>query len=127
MYSPNQNSNSLDRLFDFLCEAICKFETCGTGNISVDIQRYSGIGGEDKLKINVQNLIDAPFLFSKEEFKNYLQQSPIFKTQANLIFRNDLMKILQKTGFGSIDISFSKDRKKFLVSRVTLSHRYVLE
>jgi hypothetical protein len=123
----SQNSNSLDKLFNSLSSAISKFEACGKGNICIDIQMHPGIGGKEQLKINAKNLIEAPFAFSKEEFKNFLDNSPVFNTQANLIFRHNLLEIIKKTGFGSIDINFTRDKKKTLVCRVTHSYRYFLE
>lgn len=123
----SQNPKSLDKLFGSLSLAISKFEACGKGNICIDIQRHPGIGGKEQLKINAKNLIEAPFSFSKEEFKNFLDRSPVFNTEANLIFRNNLLEIIKGTGFGSIDINFSQDKKKILICRVTHSYRYFLE
>lgn len=125
MNSPN--SDSLDKTFESLSSAISRYEACGKGNICLDIQMHPGIGGKEHLKINAKNLIEAPFAFPREEFQNFLDCSPIFKTKASQIFRHNLLKIINQTGFGSIDISFTKDKKKRLVCRVTHSYRYSLE
>ena len=121
------NSDSLDRTFKLLSSAISRYEACGRGSICLDIQMHPGVGGKEHLKINAKNLIEAPFAFPKQEFQNFLDCSPIFKTKACQIFRHNLLKVINQTGFGSIDISFTQDKKRTLVCRVTHSYRYSLE
>ena len=123
----SQNSDSLVKLFTSLSLAISKFEACGKGSICVDVQMFRGIGGQELLKINAKNLIEAPFSLSKEKIHNYLYQSSVFNTEAHLIFRDNLIEIVKKTGFGSVDISFARDKRKMLICRVTHSYRYILE
>lgn len=119
----------LDQFFGHIYQLMVKFTQEGQGNVAIELKSQPTGKKTSKLSIVATNLNHRLNCIPCHKLKEYLSRSHVFasRSKAYKHFTISLLHILEKSGFGEIQLRFESRRNEVIVFRkVSISDKIVL-